>query len=351
MKVRFKLLRLVNLLLILVTLFAYLSPYVSPVQFWPLAFIGLMYPWLLLANVLFILFWASLKNRYAFFSVGCILLGWNHFISLVGFHTGSVQDTAQTIGVVSFNGHNLKHFKYNLAAVDPVELAGVFNEKPIDILCFQEFTGYDRLKESYADYLKKQRGLKNIIWQQGYDLALLTTYPVLKTQQKNFNRTNGYQFADLRIRNKIVRVFNIHLQSNAVSSIADRMAADDNLQEKEALRDVRTMAGRFKRAVQKRARQAEEVAAVIAKSPYPVIVCGDFNDIPQSYAYQIVSRGLQDAFKQKGGGIGVTYVGNVPGLRIDYILASPDFQVLDYEKRRTPFSDHRPVASILKLSE
>lgn len=349
MKVRFKLLRLANLLLILVTFLAYLAPVVSPVHFWPLAFIGLLYPWLLLAHIGFILLWAGLKNRYLFFSLGCILLGLNHFVSFIGFHFGSASSQAQSVAVVSFNGHNLRHFKHKRALVDTLELDAVFNNKPSNILCFQEFSGYDYLKDAYYGYLKKQYQFRNLVWEEGYDLAIMTTYPVVKKKQINFNRTNGYQIADLKIGNKIVRVFNIHLQSNAVSSIADRMATENHLQEEETLRDVRTMARRFKRAAQKRARQAEEIAIAIRQSPHPVILCGDFNDIPQSYTYQTLANGLQDTFKQKGSGIGVTYAGNVPGLRIDYILVSSAFQVLDFEKRRTSFSDHRPVASILKF--
>lgn len=349
MKARFPLFRWANILLIISTFIAYLAPYVHPAQFWQFTFVGLTYPWLLLANVLFILFWLALRNRYFLFSLGCILLGWQHFIGLVGFHFGNVTDTPQTISIVTFNAHNFQHFRHNQAAVDAVELADVFDNKKADIVCFQEFSSYPRFADSYTSYLQKTQGLKNIAWKKGKDLAILTTYPILKTGVKYFNRTNGYQFADLNINGKTIRVFNVHLESNSVSSIADRMAEDENLGEKEALRNVRTMAGRFKRAVQKRARQAEEIAAEIAKSPYPVLVVGDFNDIPQSYSYHTLSKGLQDTFKKKGGGIGVTYVGNVPGLRIDYIFASKDFQILDYEKRRTSFSDHRPVASVLAL--
>ncbi len=349
MKTKYRLFRWANIGLILLTFLCYLAPYVSPLSFWPLAFFGLLYPWLLLLHVLFILFWLGLGHRYFLFSLACILLGWGHFRSLVGFHFGSVPDTPQSVSVVTFNGHSMKHFRHNLAAVDAEELAGIFNGKKAEILCFQEFTGYPQFKRTYQDYLIKEQHLENSVWKNGYELAILTSFPIIKSEQKNFNHTNGYQYADLKVNGTIIRVFNVHLQSNAISSIADRMATTEAMQDKEKLREVRTMAGRFKRAVQKRAIQAEEVAAEIAKSPYPVIICGDFNDIPQSYAYHTISHPLQDAFKKKGGGLGITYAGRIPGLRIDYILASPDFKVLDYEKRTTSFSDHRPIASILEL--
>lgn len=349
MKTRFRFFRWINIGLILTTFLCYLAPFVSPMQFWPLAFFGLLYPWLLLFHLLFMLFWASVRDRYFFFSLACILLGGGHFQSLVGFNYQSVPDTAQSIAVVTFNGHSMKHFRHNQAAVDAEEMSDIFNGKKVEILCFQEFTGYPAFKKSYQDYLVQKQQLKNIVWEKEQELAIITSFPVINSKQINFNHTNGYQYADLNVNGTIIRVFNIHLQSNAVSSIAERIATNEELEEREALREVRTMAGRFKSAAKKRALQAEEVAAAIAKSPYPTIVCGDFNDIPQSYTYRVVSQGLQDTFKKKGGGLGITYAGRIPGLRIDYIFASPELKVLDYEKRRTSFSDHRPIASILAV--
>ncbi len=53
-----------------------------------------------------------------------------------------------------------------------------------------------------------------------------------------------------------------------------------------------------------RNRQADLLTKAIAESPYPVIVCGDFNDTPASYAYRKISRSLQDCFLQAGAGHG-----------------------------------------------
>jgi endonuclease/exonuclease/phosphatase family metal-dependent hydrolase len=341
--------RWANVALILCTFLCYLAPYVSPSQFWPLAFFGLLYPWLLLGHVLFILFWLSIRHKYALLSLACIVLGWEHFRGLVGFHFGSASDAPQTISILTFNAHSMRYFQHRQAAVDVAELARIFNNKKTEIVCFQEFMGYPDWNPAYLNFLKKKQKLPNRVWDENNELAIFTSFPVLASKQKNFNYTNGYQYADLNVNGTVIRVFNIHLQSNAISSIADRMATTEDMEEEEALYEMRTMLGRFKRAAQKRAHQAAEVAAEIARSPYPVLVCGDLNDIPQSYTYRTLSAGLQDAFKEKGGGLGITYAGRIPGLRIDYILASPDFQILDYEKRRSSFSDHRPMASVVTL--
>lgn len=229
------------------------------------------------------------------------------------------------------------------------DLAAIFNKGNVAIICFQEFFIYGDLTDDYIHYLTKEKGLKNHTWKRQQELAIFTSFPILKTETKQFNSANGYQFVDLDVDGTRIRVFNIHLQSNSVSSAAERLVSNGDIQEKETWLEIRGMMGRFKRAVQKRAIQAEEIASKIAESPYPVIVCGDFNDIPQSYAYHTIASGLKDAFPQRGLGLGFTYIGRIPALRIDYILTSHDWRILNYDMRRTSFSDHRAIGSRLEL--
>jgi endonuclease/exonuclease/phosphatase (EEP) superfamily protein YafD len=57
---------------------------------------------------------------------------------------------------------------------------------------------------------------------------------------------------------------------------------------------------KLKTAYQYRGAQADILHQKITESPYPVIVCGDFNDVPNSYTYFKVRDDLQDAFLKKG---------------------------------------------------
>ena len=79
-------------------------------------------------------------------------------------------------------------------------------------------------------------------------------------------------------------------------------------------------------------------------------MCGDFNDTPLSYTYRLMSRGLQDAFREKGRGFSHTYRGFYNTVRIDYVLVSDDFEVLSYEVPSVEFSDHHPVFVRLKYN-
>lgn len=341
-----RLLRWVNISIVLITLVAYLSPYISPADVWFPAFLALAYPWLLLFNILFILLWLSLKKRYIIFSLGCILLGWGHFRSIVGLSLSSNTAAQAQLTIASFNAHNMRYYGVKGKSARLGDISAIFDSEDPKILCFQEFPSHREYAAPLLNHFK-EKGLQYQVWKEGNELAIFSAYPIVKTASTYFNNTNGFQYADLNIRGNIVRVFNIHLQSNAVSSIADHVAKQGDLQEKETWLEVRGMMGRFKRASKKRALQSNQIAAQIKASPYPVIVCGDFNDVPLSYAYHTLSAGLKDTFKQKGRGLGFTYLGSIPALRIDYILVAPDFVIQNYASEKTSFSDHRAIFSTI----
>ena len=98
-----------------------------------------------------------------------------------------------------------------------------------------------------------------------------------------------------------------------------------------------------------RAPQADFVKEEISKSAHPFVITGDFNDVPNSYTYFKISDGLQDAFLKKGFGIGRTFSALSPTLRIDHILTTKDFDVLQFNRQVKPLSDHYMIIADLKL--
>ncbi|MGF2411655.1 MAG: endonuclease/exonuclease/phosphatase family protein, partial [Ferruginibacter sp.] len=116
------------------------------------------------------------------------------------------------------------------------------------------------------------------------------------------------------------------------------------------LNRARAIILKLKEAYKKRALQAELMHEKIQQSPYPAIVCGDFNDVPTSYTYNTVKGNLQDAFLKKGSGFGRTFRFISPTLRIDNILADIKFEVMQFNKFEVPYSDHYPVIADLKLT-
>ena len=105
----------------------------------------------------------------------------------------------------------------------------------------------------------------------------------------------------------------------------------------------------MKKAFVIRANQVDILKRNIDHSPYPVIICGDFNDTPASYTYHEMTAGFHDSFCKAGTGfLGSTYAGNFPSFRIDYILYDDAFTASNYSKNSINFSDHYPVQVFLK---
>jgi len=115
------------------------------------------------------------------------------------------------------------------------------------------------------------------------------------------------------------------------------------LKDDERLEEIKDISFRLRDAFIKRASQAKIISKHIQNSPYPVIVCGDFNDVPVSYTYRKMKKSLNDSYIEAGKGIGTTYKGKFPAFRIDFIFHSKDLNCLKFNIHDVYLSDHFPV--------
>ena len=142
---------------------------------------------------------------------------------------------------------------------------------------------------------------------------------------------NSYCWADIQLPDSIIRVFSLHLHSYDLNSVPGGPGYP-----------VR-VCSRLRQGLEVRVPQVEEVSLAIGHSPYPVVVCGDFNEVPLSYAHRVISSGLLDAFQEAGWGLGTSHEGPSPWTRIDYILCSPQLRPHNYQIPIGPASEHYPA--------
>lgn len=346
--------RWLNLMLVIVTLFAYLSPFIDPANFGYFAILGLFFPWLLAANLLFIVYWIIRRRKYFLFSAGVILVGFQHCERFVGFHQ---QDTATvpTLKVMTYNCRQLVPRKNTVKNWTPEELATLVRRYQPDVLCLQEFSVTPYSYKPSVEAIATLAGLNYHYSSPHEGLAVFSRFPLGETRKtvyyKGRGKNNGYQYVDVQTDRGVVRVFNIHLQTNAVSRMADHVLEEGQLKEKKTWLEVKGMIGRYKRSTSARAVQAREIAAQIEKSPHPVLICGDFNDVPQSYVYRRLAKGRKDSFQYRGKGFATTFNGGIPALRIDYLLAAPDFKILGHQTIHDGYSDHYPILGSFLLKK
>ena len=353
-----RILRFFTLLAGLLLLLSYLSVYADPSVFWYLGFVGLMYPVILLINVVFLVFWIVRWKWPFLYPVFFILIGVSHFASFFQFPFGKKsQKTDSDLKVISYNV-NLFHL-YSWSKEPPTHNAVykfLQSESP-DIVCLQEFyVDNKRFSESDArNLLDYSAHFGYIVKQQnsGYGMVTYSRYPIVDTGELKFqNSANACIFTDILMDDDTLRVYNVHLQSFRLKERnLNFLFSPDYRKESQAMDEIKDISFRFRDAVQKRAQQVDKVINHMLNSPYPVLVCGDFNESPISYNYRRMTKSLNDAFVEAGVGVGHTYKGLFPSFRIDYILYNSAFQAAGYSSPKIYHSDHFPVVATLGKKE
>ncbi len=249
-----------------------------------------------------------------------------------------------SLKLTSFNVRRMDEFKWLDGADTRESLFDWMAEDSSDILCLQEFP--ENLKSKLKQVLKNYQVVTT-----GFSSG-----PVIATSYRVISQNSWYAveekyprglIADLIVNKDTIRVINVHLQSVGLGR-----KDYDTVKEVTDTDDKKRLLSRLSFAYSKRASQADQLKDIISNSPYRVVLSGDFNDTPVSYTVNTVKssdRFLYDAFSISGSGLGATYVGDLPGLRIDYILHSEGIISSEFTTHDIKLSDHRPISVKLKF--
>jgi endonuclease/exonuclease/phosphatase family metal-dependent hydrolase len=187
-----------------------------------------------------------------------------------------------------------------------------------------------------------------------FGIISFSKYPIINKQTISFfphDYNSIFQYSDIVKGTDTFRVFNIHLQSLKFSSNNLKFIDNPELKSEEDVAASRNLVYKLKIGFLKRKTQSERIRAEIDRSPYPVIICGDFNDVPNSYAYNTIGSGMKNAFVEKGAGIGRTFSGISLTLRIDNIFMSDGFSVQQFTRINKKLSDHFPILADVELKK
>ena len=353
----------INICCIAGLLMVYVAARVNPQQFPLLSFFPLGYTYLLIVNVLFVLWWAIKKRYLAFLSVAAILLGIS-FIPRYAQVNSHHFDEEQLLKIMSFNTQvfNVYVADNRNQAPGMDSIFATFQQEQPDILCLQEYYLEDpphqvdihkKLRDALGDVYIDDSQVINGGRYSRFGVATVSRHPVVGSGLvfRSSRGSNSGIYTDLLIGNDTVRVYNVHFESirlNA-SDYASLPASEQN--EGQLKQNLKRISKKVYQAARLRGAQVAAICDHIATCPYEkVILCGDFNDVPASYAYQQLHNLLIDSFTESGNGLGLSYAGKViPAFRIDYIFHSDAFQSKTYRTLKAlKVSDHYPIVSCLK---
>lgn len=331
-----------NIITVLALITAYLSVKISPAVFCYPAFFGLAYPYILFANILFILGWLFFNPIYSLLSLSVIIAGYSHTNDYFQFVKSETEKNG--LEVLSYNVQGFWRSSEGDTKHRVSTVAKYLEQQKSDIICLQEATHVGKI---YNEWKKDFNTLKlpTYVINKGGQV-IMSNFPIINSKKQDFkNSGNNFIYADIVISKDTVRVYNCHLQSYAFTSRDIGLLDSISMTNKSALvKDAQLYINKLSKGFIKRAEQVGTLRKSIDDSPYPVIVCGDFNDTPVSYTYHtVIGENLFDAFVESGNGLGSTYNGKLPSFRIDYIFHDSNFKSFNFQTEDAELSDHYPI--------
>ncbi|WP_161889165.1 endonuclease/exonuclease/phosphatase family protein [Pontibacter russatus] len=358
-KIRRRIWLVLNIGVVLWVLAGVLCLQVPPQKFWPAGFVAFSLPGALVFNFFFLLYWALRRSWLFVLPLAVLLLGWNYYARLFPINFGQeLPQEAKTLQVLSFNTHMFNAYlgQTPREAEAAKEMIEWIAEHPADVYCLQEFYSkrhsnlYNTISKIGVRYNKHRFfSVANIDREKGdIGVAIFSKYPIVEKGVINFNKSSANRviWTDLEVNGDTVRIYAAHLQSMSIKSedIENTYSAIGN--EESFKKEGRNLARRLRSGFVARGEQVDMLLEHVRESPYRSIVCGDFNDIPFSYTYNELAEELDNAFVEAGAGIGATYNGPLPFLRIDNQFYTDGLRAVKFETHHEmSLSDHYPISA------
>jgi len=333
-----------NIVLTVLTLIAYVFPFLATKLFPFLSVLSLVLPFFLILNGLFFLYWLIQFKKQIFLSGLVLLMGITFVNKFYKFSKTNLPESDKDFVVMSYNVRLFNLFDW-IPYKDVVgEIRDFINDKNPDILCIQEY--------STAANIDLKVYPHRYIFMQGNKIktgqAIFSKFPIINEGNLVFpNSNNTVIFADIKKGKDIIRVYNMQLQSIKISPDVNEMSENVNEIDKQKSQKV---INRISIAFRKQQQQAEIIMNHKQDCEYPIIICGDLNNSAFSYVYRSIKGKLNDTYEEAGSGFGKTYKFVYYPVRIDYIFADSRMEVKSFENFHIfENSDHYPVMTRLSM--
>ncbi len=338
LSIKQKIILVINYIAALLLLLAFIAPYL-PTDLIPfLSLSSLIFPYLVLFNIILAIYWLIHLKKYVFISLIVLLLNYNNLQAIYQWE-GKHPIEPKGFSMMSYNVRLFNAYHWIKQKGIDVDISNYLKDQNPGILLLQEFK--PDAKTDFSQYKYKHIVLKGTKRKAG--LAIFSHYKILQSGDLHFKDTyNNAIWSDLLIGKDTVRVYNIHLQSYQIVNPED-LVEQDKIKTGQKLQKVFV----------KQEKQAKIIEKHLAQTKHPVIIGGDFNNTAFSTPYHILKQDRTDAFVDAGEGFGITWRYKWLPLRIDFILTDPyKLEVLKFETlNHISYSDHYPIKTLLKIKE
>ena len=316
-------------------LLAYVLPYVEPKKFAFLSVLSLSVPFLIILNILFLIYWLLQVKKQLLLSLIILFVGFIFLSPLYKFSSSKNIEDENNIKVMNYNVRLFNVFKWIKEDNIDQKIVNFINEKQPDILSIQEYRRDEDINLSGYEKFEVVSGQKVKNGQ-----AIFSKFPIINSGSIEFpNSFNNAIYVDIVKNKDTIRVYNVHLQSMKIDANADALKNETS----------ENLYRRVSKTFTMQQLQAEQFLEHKSKCPYKMIICGDFNNTAYSYVYKEIKGDLQDAFVEAGNAFGRTYDIRFFPVRIDFLLVDDAFEVNSFKTFDVVLSDHYPIMAKVKL--
>lgn len=328
------------------------------------AVLVLVMPWLAIATLIVTVIWFCFRKIVpGALGVLAIIVSWGPIstASPIGF-SRQPSAGAKTFTLMTYNMiHGWDQERGKNAKADRNRTVDYILQTDADIVCLQEIRNFNlngdipNLSKQQSDSLHLK--YPYIVGDPSLDMKLLSKYPAVFEKGYNYIEepydVKRYTFYKVHIDGEPVTVIIVHLMSFMLSDKEREVVTDIKSVEKakESYSELKTdIREKLHNGFKRRKRDVEILRKTIDRVPGRMIICGDFNDVPESYAYRLL-RGsdLHDAYVETGFGPLVTYNQHAFWFHLDQILYRGDLRALNIRKGKTKLSDHYPIIAEFEL--
>lgn len=335
---------IITFLLMIMTFTGLYGGHVHPAGNTARAMLVYALPLLIIGNAIFLIYWLILRRfHWAIMPLVTLICCIPYIGTLYQFR--SVDEKTDAKPGIKIATYNVAMFGRETSGFMAQDILSEMKKQKVDIICFQEYldqSGDKKNSDSYKDYFPYMAVGES-------DMVIYSRYPIKASKSLPFEMTNNSaMWVEVNVNDNIYRIYNVHLETTGINGTLHRAAkiAKNGIPvQSNAL--INAIYGNYTLGMIARSGQADVVAMDMRESKVPIIVCGDFNDVPYSYVYNTILGDKVDGFKECGEGFMYTYRGNKK-VRIDYVFHDKQLEGISYYKRELSYSDHYPV--FMKMS-
>jgi endonuclease/exonuclease/phosphatase (EEP) superfamily protein YafD len=356
-----------NIGLIILLLLSNLAPLLNPAKYWPIALLGITFPILLIFTICFIIFWLFVKRKKSFFSIAAIFLSLPNIFSCFAFHFQpgfTQQKQNQNLRVLTWNVGlmNYEVADSTIAIENNKIIFAKIKEADADIVCLQEFFSaivpgnHYNLIDSISKtinypYTYFSKDIPKFDGKYYSGTIIFSRYKFIDTQKIVYPNSFGSILkAAIYFNHDTTNIFTTRFQSVNFRKNEYRELNNIKKVSDSAFAGSKNIAKKLILGYSQRVQQISIAKQFMADQKRPVIFTGDFNDVPTSYTYSTLKKGMSDVWISKGAGLGRTFEFISPTLRIDNIFYNDFFKAQQVKRIITKgASDHYGILADFSL--